>query len=132
MKTITKYLMMMIAMVAMCVNFSSCKDDDEPTSEYHDYYIQCKVSGGGLDAAELNYMESQLNAKLADVEWEMLKKDEAIYYFDTAMKELRASFSEGISGITGTLYMQFMLKTTEGNTVKTTTLNVTKNGCTLN
>ena len=117
MKTITKYLMMMIAMVAMCVNFSSCKDDDdEPTSEYHDYYIQCKVSGGGLDAAELNYMESQLNAKLADVEWEMLKKDEAIYYFDTAMKELRASFSEGISGIT----------------VKTTTLNVTKNGCTLN
>ena len=34
MKTATKYLMMMIAMLAMSVSFSSCsKDDDDPTVE---------------------------------------------------------------------------------------------------
>ena len=36
MRTVTKYLVMMIAMMAMCVNFSSCKgteDDPEPPKE---------------------------------------------------------------------------------------------------
>lgn len=34
MKAITKYLMMMIAMLAMCVNFSSCSEtEDEPEPE---------------------------------------------------------------------------------------------------
>lgn len=33
MKAITKYLMMMIAMLAMCVSFSSCGDDDEDEIE---------------------------------------------------------------------------------------------------
>ena len=126
-----KFLAMMFAVLALCVNFASCDKNDSPTTEYNDYYIQCKVSGGGLNASELNYVESQLNAELSDVEWEMLKQEEAIYYFDAAMKELRASYSDGMSGITGTLSMKFMLKTTEGKTVKTTTLNVTKDSCTL-
>lgn len=128
-----KFLAMMIAMLTMSVGFSSCDKGDpgEPTSEYNDYYIKCEVSGGGLDAAELNYLESLMNASLAETEWEMLKKDEAIYYFDTAMKELKSEYSGGMTGITGTLYLKFILKTTEGATVKTTTLNITKDGCTL-
>lgn len=127
-----KFLAMMIAMLAMSVSFSSCGDDNQPETDYYDYYIQCKVSGGGLDSSELNYLESQLNAELSDVEWEMMKKEDAIYYFDREMKEVRSVFAEGMSGITGTLYIKFILKTTEGDTIKTTTLNVTKDGCTLN
>ena len=124
---------MMIAMLAVSVSFSSCgsDDDDEPTSEYNDYYIKCEVTGGGFDAAQLNYLESLMNASLAETEWEMLKKDEAIYYFDTVMKELKSEYAGGMSGVTGTLYLKFILKTTEGATVKTTTLNITKDGCTL-
>lgn len=52
MKAITKYLMMMIAMLAMCVSFSSCsKDDDEPPVEftlegtYWEYSEDATVSG---------------------------------------------------------------------------------------
>jgi len=127
-----KFLTMMIAMLAMSISFSSCGDEKEPGTDYYDYYIQCKVSGGGLDSSELNYLESQLNAELSDVEWEMLKKDDAIYYFDKKMKELRSAFAGGMSGITGTLYIKFILKTTEGDIIKTTTLNVTKDGCSLN
>lgn len=127
-----KFLAMMVAMLAMSVGFSSCSDDpDNPVSDKNDYYIECNVSGGGLDSSETNYLQSQLNAQLSEIKWSMLTKDDAIYYFDREMKDLRSGFSEGLSYVTGTLYIKFILKTVDGKTVKTTTLNVTKDGCTL-
>ena len=131
MKAITKYLMMMIAMLAMTVSFSSCGGDDDVTdTDKYDFYIECNVSGGGLDSSETNYLQSQLNSSLSEVRWEMLTKEDAIYYFDKEMKDLKYSFSDGLSYVDGTLYLKFILKTVDGKTVKTTTLNVTKDGCT--
>lgn len=62
------FFTMMIAMMAMSVSFSSCSgdDDDDPVSGIHDYYIECNVSGGGLDASELTELKSELNLIMTD------------------------------------------------------------------
>ena len=47
-----KFFAIMIAMLAMSVNFSSCDNGgEEPETEIKDYYIECDVKGGGLHAS---------------------------------------------------------------------------------
>lgn len=125
---------MMIAILAMSINFSSCSsDDDDPVSAYNDYYIECDVKGGGLDSSTLNTLKSQLNLELSELTYEMegIDKDAALYIFDSFVKELKNEFSTGIDGVEGTLKMIFFLKTVEGKQVKTSTLNITNSSCTI-
>lgn len=132
MKTM-KYLSMLLMMVALSVCMVSCGDDDDPIGDsFQDYYIEADVQGGGLDAAEINELKSELNADLSDVRWEKMTKEDAVYYFDRSVKNLKQSFAEGMSGINGTLRITLTLKTSNGVVVKKSTLNITKDGCTVN
>lgn len=52
MKTITKYFVMMVVMMTMCVNFSSCEDDPQPKPEeytlegsYWEYSEDATING---------------------------------------------------------------------------------------
>ncbi|MBE6288558.1 MAG: hypothetical protein E7099_10350 [Mediterranea massiliensis] len=129
-----KFIGMMIAMLAMSVNFSSCSsDDDDPVSAYDDYYIECDAKGGGLDSSTLNTLKSELNISLSELSYELegLDKDAAIYIFDSFVKSMKSEFSSGISGVEGTLKLIFYLKTVDGKKIKTSTLNVTNTGCTI-
>ena len=131
MKALTKYFMMMIAMMAMCVSFSSCgSDDDEPIDGIYDFYIECDVTGGGLDSSEISTLKSALNLELSGLDLEAMEVDEATYVFDKFVKELKYEFSDGL-GIDEVLKITLYLKTTEGKTVKKSTLKITENGCTI-
>lgn len=124
-----KFFAMMIAMLAMSINFSSCSDDDdEPSSEIKDFYIECDVKGGGLNASEISALKSALNVELSELDMEALTQDEAIYLFDRFIQEVKYVFSEGIES-NETLTITFYLKTTSGSTVKKAVLKVTKDGC---
>lgn len=124
---------MMIAMLAMSINFSSCSSDDDPVSAYNDYYIECDVKGGGLDSSTLNTLKSQLNLQLSELTYEMegIDKDAALYIFDSFVKEMKGEFSSGVDGVEGTLKLVFILKTIEGKQIKTSTLNITNSSCTI-
>ncbi|MGN1376293.1 MAG: hypothetical protein ACI4V5_07040 [Prevotella sp.] len=125
-----KYLVMAMFVAMLSMSFTSCSDDDDddvPTIA--DYYIECKMSGGGLSNQELTQMEAYLNSQLAGTTFDGLKRDEAIYIFDKIIKDLKDKFSEGMDGIVGTLNMVLYLKTTDGVIVKTATIAVTKDGC---
>ena len=117
----------------MIVSFSSCSgdDDDDPVSGIHDYYIECNVSGGGLDASELTELKSELNLIMTDFDLDAMDKDQAIYIFDQVVKEFKYEFSEGIVGVEGTLKITLTLKTVEGSSVKSSTLKITNTGCTV-
>ena len=125
-----KFFAMMIAMLAISINFSSCDDGEEPITEIKDYYIECDVKGGDLNASELSTLKSELNVILSEVDLDALTKDEAIYLFDKFIQEMKYAYSDGI-GTNETLSITFYLKTTSGNLVKKTVLKVTKDGCPL-
>ena len=81
MKTIAKYFMMVVAMVAMSVNLSSCEKEDSITGLNY-YYVECNVSGGGLNSSEISALKSLLNLELSELSYEAMDKDGAIYVFD--------------------------------------------------
>ena len=129
MKAITKYFVMVVAMVAMCVNFSSCGETEDPTG-LNDYYVECSVSGGGLDSYELSALKSLLNLELSELVMEAMEKDEAIYVFDKLVKALKVEFSDGME-VDETLKITLTLKTMDGKSIKQTVLKITQNGCTI-
>ena len=129
MKTIAKYFMMVIAMVAMSVNLSSCEKEDSITG-LNDYYVECNVSGGGLNSSEISALKSLLNLEFSELSLEAMDKDGAIYVFDRLVKELKNQFSVGLE-VDETLKITLVLKTTEGKTVKQSVLKITQNGCTI-
>ena len=129
MKTVTKYFVMMVAMLAMCVNFSSC-DEDPAVSGLNDYYVECNVSGGGLDSSEISALKSALNLQFSELVLEALEVDEATYVFDRLVKELKYEFSGGLE-VDQPLKITLSLKTTDGKLVKKSTLTITYNGCTI-
>lgn len=125
-----KYLVMAMFVALLSMSFTSCSDDDDddvPTIA--DYYIECKMSGGGFSNQELTQMESYLNSQLTGTTFDGLERDEAIYIFDKIIKDLKVQFSDGLEGVVGTLNMILYLKTTDGVIVKTATIAVTKDGC---
>ena len=129
MKTITKYFVMMVVMMTMCVNFSSC-EKDEAVEGLNDYYVEFNVSGGGLDASELSALKALLNYEFSEVVLEALEKDEAIYIFDRLVKELKYEFSGGME-IDEPLKITLYLKTTDGKLVKKSVLTISDDGCTI-
>lgn len=130
MKAIAKYLMMTIAVMALCVNFSSCKEDEGSPTGINDFYVECDIAGGGLDSSEISTLKSALNLELSALDLEALEVDQAIYVFDKFVKELKYEFSDGL-GYDEELMITFYLKTTDGKTVKKSTLKITENNCTI-
>lgn len=118
-----------VAMLSM--SFTACSDDDDDDIPgIADYYIECKMSGGGYTSQEITSFESTLNSILSETTMKGYKKDEAIYVFDDVVRRLKKDvFVNGISDVTGTLQIVFYLKTTSGIVAKTATIKVTKNGC---
>ncbi len=123
-----KYFSFVLLMMAMCISMVSCSDDDDDFGT-QDYFIEVEVSGGGLTSQEIVSLESQLNAELSNETWNDLEKDEAIYLFNLAIETMQNEFSGGVDWVDGTLKLTFYLKTSEGKTVKKSTLNITKNEC---
>ena len=132
MKTL-KYLSFMLMLMVCSAGFTSCSDDDDDvdTSVITDYYMTCTVSGGGFTSQEIDRLQSLLNKELTSSYWKGIKYNEVIYEFDSEVDNYKNEFRSGMSGITGTLQITFFLKTKDGKTVKTSTLNITKDGCTL-
>lgn len=132
MKTL-KYLSFMLMLMVCSAGFTSCSDDDDDvdTSVITDYYMICTVSGGGFTSQEIDRLQSRLNEELTSYYWKGIKYNEVIYEFDSEVDNYKNEFRSGMSGITGTLQITFFLKTKDGKTVKTSTLNITKDGCTL-
>ena len=132
MKTL-KYLSFMLMLMVCSAGFTSCSDDDDDvdTSVITDYYMTCTVSGGGFTSQEIDRLQSLLNKELTSSYWKGIKYNEVIYEFDSEVDYYKYEFMSGMPGITGTLQITFFLKTKDGKTVKTSTLNITKDGCTL-
>lgn len=124
-----KFFSLMLIMLLGSISLASCGgDDDEPAITYDDFYIACSVSGGGFNSQELSYLESSLNASLVDTKLQGYEKNRAIYVFDSFVNDMRDEFSDGMN-VSAPLYMTFILKTTGGSTVKSTTLTITRDGC---
>lgn len=123
----------MLMLMVCSAGFTSCSDDDDDvdTSVITDYYMICTVSGGGLTSQEIDRLQSRLNDELTSSYWKGIKYNEVIYEFDSEVDSYKKGFMSGMSGITGTLQITFFLKAKDGKTVKTSTLNITKDGCTL-
>lgn len=124
MKT-TKFVSLMLAMLMFAFVFASCDggDDEREVSGLNDFYIEVKVSGGGLSAAELNALEASLNSEGLYI-WEE-KKEEAIKIFDDFIEEITYEYYDGLSWVEGTLEMKFTLKTTKGVKIKSSSVYVT-------
>lgn len=126
-----KFMAMAFFVALLGMSLTACSDDDDDSSSsISDYYITCSVSGGGLSSQQKENMESSLNSELTNITMKGVERDRAIYSFDSLMDELEDEYSEGMSGISGTLTLTFYLKDKDGKTVKTTSLKITKDGCT--
>lgn len=123
----------MLMLMVCSAGFTSCSDDDDDvdTSVITDYYMICTVSGGGLTSQEIDRLQSRLNDELTSFYWKGIKYNEVIYEFDSEVDSYKNEFMSGMPGITGTLQITFFLKAKDGKIVKTSTLNITKDGCTL-
>ena len=121
------YLLSVILLSTLMAGLTSCTKDEEPQGEgLNDYYIEVKCQGGGLSAADLAELQNELNADLLGVKLYKLNKDEALRIFDEFIEETKYDFIDGVSWIDGTLQLIFTIKTTKGVSVKTKTVNVTK------
>lgn len=124
MKAITKYLLMMIAMMAMCVNFSSCGDDEDTPdpNEVEDFVVSYTATGGGLDNTDLSYVEDYFEDEYGRY-LNGYSTNEAIYVFERFVREIRDDFSHGLSyddaAIVGTLTLKLDMKNSKGKLVKT-------------
>lgn len=122
-----KFLATLFAFV-LSVGFTSCSSDDDDNtypSGYQDFYMEVKVSGGGLSAVQITALENSLNASLLEYTMDGYLTEEAIEVFDDFMEIMAYDFYYGMEGVKGTLKMLFTLKTTKGEVVKKITLNVT-------
>jgi len=126
-----KFMAMALFVAMLSMSFTACSDDDDDdVPEIADYYIECKMSGGGFTNQELTQLEATLNGELSTTTMKGMKMSEAVYVFDNVIREMkRGVFVNGLPGITGTLNVTFYLKTTKGTVARTTTIKVTKNGC---
>lgn len=121
------YLLSVILLSTLMAGLTSCSKDEEPQVEgLNDYFIEVKCKGGGLSAADLAELQNELNADLLGVKLYKLNKDEALRIFDEFIEETKYDFIDGVSWIDGTLQLIFTIKTTKGVSVKTKTVNVTK------
>lgn len=123
MKAITKYLMMMVAMLAMCVNFSSCKDDPEvDPNKVDDFVVSYSASGGGLNAQELATVEDEFAQKYNRY-LNGYATNDAIYKFKQVVKKIREDFSNGLyfngAAIVGTLTLKMEMYGSDGKRVIT-------------
>lgn len=130
-----KSLLMSVLVISLSLSLVSCGDDDESIPEITDYYMTCTVRGGGLSTQDLEALEAQLNAALTQYQWSGIDLDHALYNFGEQVEAYRLAFSDGYREISNyisdTLRITFQLKTKAGVTVTTSTLNVTKDGCTI-
>lgn len=128
-----KYMAMALFVAMLSLSFTACSDDDDDEiSGLNNYYISCtNASGGGLSAQEIDVFISNMNSSLSSMEMTGVEYAEAVYVFSELMKTLEESFSDGMSGINGTLTVTFALKTEDGKTAKTATLAITKDGSNL-
>lgn len=124
--------------VMLSLSLTSCgDDDDEPESTIDDFYSECvSVTGGGWTPQECSQFQNTLNTDDTlelgpQYVWRNMDKSQAIYYFDRQMNTLKSIFSDGMSGISGTLKVSFVLKGSKGNTIKTSTLSITSTSCSL-
>ena len=71
MKTV-KIIVMMIAMMAMCVSFSSCNDDDDPVIEEVEKTTTCTVVNqvSGMTLRDVNAIH--VNSKAEEIKMEFL------------------------------------------------------------
>ncbi len=135
MKKEFKSLLLLLVLLLPSFALTSCggDDDDEPESTYSDYFMEVSsVEGGGLSVQQCSSLKAELNSELTQYYWKGVDKNQAIYYFDDEVRDARDEFSDGIDGISGTLYITFSLKDSRsGKTIKNSTLNITRDGCTL-
>ncbi len=123
-----KFLATLFAMMLVMGGFTSCSsDDDDPpvVTGFNDFYISVSISGGGLSSARIAEMEASLNSTLLEYRMYAYEVDEAVEEFDDLMDLLAYSYYEGMYGVKGTLQMVFVLKTTKGALIKSSTLNIT-------
>lgn len=136
-----KFMAMALLVALFSLSFTACSDDDEEvTSSITDYYMSCEVSGGNLSSSERTQMEAYWNSIFIEVSkeaWAAYTLDEALYAFDTTVKNYRNLWSSGYKdnpsfdynyNISGTLYMKLQLRT-ETKVVKETTLALTEDSC---
>ena len=130
MKAITKYLMMMIAMLAMCVSFSSCRDEEEDLSgdtTIGNFVVEYSASGGGFDAVEL----SQIVKGFEEAYGKYLtgrQTNEAIYIFDENVKAIRGLYKNGDKDIIGKLTITMKLLNESGKVIRTGYIYITAEG----
>lgn len=133
MKTM-KYLSMMLVILAMSVCMTSCGSDDETgpaMDEIGNFYIEYKATGGGLTAAQLSSIRSQIESEYGSY-MNGVETKEAIYKFKELVKDIRDDFSNGVTvggaAISGTLEIIMNLKTEDGIQVKKGIVRITKDG----
>lgn len=134
MKKDFKTLLLLFVLLLPSFALISCgDDDDEPESTYSDYFMEVSsVEGGGLSVQQCSSLKAELNSELTQYYWKAIDRNQAIYYFDDEVREAMDGFSDGLSGISGTLSITFSLKDSRsGKTIKSSTLNITRDGCSL-
>lgn len=131
-KLFNYFLMLTIALVGV-VSLSSCGSDseDEPEILYDDYYLSIKVSGGGLNAQELEYFENSLNSELSNTALYGVTKEQAIAGFDQQVYVLKSAFANGMEGLKENLILTLYLKTTSGKDIKSMRITISDKNCTI-
>lgn len=124
MKHLVKYATMMCMVLAMGLTFTSCGDDDDPISEFGDFYLKFElVDKGSFTSAEANQVIGELNAEVATME--ATSKAEAEYYYNRMITSLKNSFS-GDNGYTFSFRIKLMQ---DGKTVKSNVFYIKMYGC---
>ena len=132
-KLFNYFLMLTIALVGV-VSLSSCGSDSEDGPEilYDDYYLSIKVSGGGLNAQELENFENSLNSELSNTDdLYGVTKEEAIAEFDQQVYVLKSAFANGMEGLKENLILTLYLKTTSGKDIKSMRITISDKNCTI-
>ena len=132
-KLFNYFLMLTIALVGV-VSLSSCGSDSEDGPEilYDDYYLSIKVSGGGLNAQELEYFENSLNSELSNNDdLYGVTKEQAIAGFDQQVYVLKSAFANGMEGLKENLILTLYLKTTSGKDIKSMRITISDKNCTI-
>ena len=131
-KLFNYFLMLTIALVGV-VSLSSCGSDSEDGPEilYDDYYLSIKVSGGGLNAQELEDFENSLNSELSNTALYGVTKEQAIAGFDQQVYVLKSAFANGMEGLKENLILTLYLKTTSGKDIKSMRITISDKNCTI-
>lgn len=131
MKQINFCINAFVALV-FCIGLFACSGTDDDIDSFDDYYIECiDISGGSLTSSECLELKASFNVDLASFVFEDYEKGRAIKLFDEFMEELCNGWKNGLPYLPSTMKMKFALKNIKGTTIKTSTLTITKNNCTL-